>query len=374
VVNGKQFLEYHHLFERYGDVVRTGPNHLMVRNASAVSTVLGARNQWLKNGRACRHDAPAQPTHELTGRAGYTVARPDHSYELITIVDPAEHSRRRRIWEPAFTPTAIKSYAAPLRTRVEQLSAQLSARLGTPLDIAEWLGFLTIDFMGDFAFGSLFNLITDGADHRGIHKHGVDGLRGVEVLGTIPWIRPLVLARPNPSIKKRFAVALGVVEKRQQERSERRDLSYYLVRPALAPLHRIPLTRAQMNEGGKGPHPGMTTETLAREGMLALFAGADTTSTTMAGVLFYLMTHPACFRRLRAELDGAAGDGAPYNVPIEGDALVGLKYLDAVINETLRLQPAVPSGVQRVPPRDSGPVLVVGQYVSRHPVTGYDTE
>jgi cytochrome P450 len=118
-----------------------------------------------------------------------------------------------------------------------------------------------------------------------------------------------------------------------------------------------------MNEDGDGPHPGMTSETLARESMLALFAGSDTTSTTMAGTIFYLVTHPACFQRLRAELDSVTGDDASYDIPVEGEALLGLEYLEAVINETLRLQPAVPSGFQRVPPPDGGPVMVAGQYV-----------
>jgi cytochrome P450 len=118
-----------------------------------------------------------------------------------------------------------------------------------------------------------------------------------------------------------------------------------------------------MNEDGDGPHPGMTNETLVRETMLALFAGADTTATSTAGVLFYLMTHPTCFQRLRAELDAASGGDTIYDAPIEAATLAGLKYLEAVINETLRLQPAVPTGVQRVPPADGGPVMVAGQYV-----------
>jgi cytochrome P450 len=160
---------------------------------------------------------------------GYTVGRPDHAYDINSIVDPAEHSRRRRTWEPAFTANAVKSYAPLLRTRVEQLSTQLNARLAEPVDIAEWLSFLATDFMGDFAFGSLFNLTIDGEDRMGIRKSGSDGLKRVEVLGTIPWIRPIILARPNPSLKKRFAIALRVVEKRQREKSQHRDLSHYLV-------------------------------------------------------------------------------------------------------------------------------------------------
>jgi hypothetical protein len=51
VLGGKQHLVSHQIFERYGDVVRTGPNHLILRDSAAIPTVLGGRDMWLKGGR-----------------------------------------------------------------------------------------------------------------------------------------------------------------------------------------------------------------------------------------------------------------------------------------------------------------------------------
>jgi hypothetical protein len=51
VLNGKQHVVSHQLFERYGNVVRTGPNHLIIRDAAAIPTVLGGRDMWFKGGR-----------------------------------------------------------------------------------------------------------------------------------------------------------------------------------------------------------------------------------------------------------------------------------------------------------------------------------
>jgi cytochrome P450 len=78
-------------------------------------------------------------------------------------------------------------------------------------------------------------------------------------------------------------------------------------------------------------------------------------------MIFYLIQHPYHFRRLREEVDAAAGEGAAYDADIDSDQLVSLKFLQAVINETIRLQPAVPNGVQRTPPKEGGPVVVAGQ-------------
>jgi hypothetical protein len=51
VLGGKQHLVSHQLFERYGDVVRTGPNHLIIRDPAAIPTILGGRDMWLKGDR-----------------------------------------------------------------------------------------------------------------------------------------------------------------------------------------------------------------------------------------------------------------------------------------------------------------------------------
>jgi hypothetical protein len=46
--SGKQHLTNDELHKRYGDVIRTGPNHLHFRDADAIPVVMGARNQWHK--------------------------------------------------------------------------------------------------------------------------------------------------------------------------------------------------------------------------------------------------------------------------------------------------------------------------------------
>jgi cytochrome P450 len=91
-----------------------------------------------------------------------------------------------------------------------------------------------------------------------------------------------------------------------------------------------------------------------------IVAGSDTTGMALANVIFYLLTHPMVMSRLRTELDEAA-DNTDFDVDIESTRLADLKYLQAVINETMRLAPAVPSGTQRVPPKKKGPAIVAGQ-------------
>ena len=58
---------------------------------------------------------------------------------------------------------------------------------------------------------------------------------------------------------------------------------------------------------------------------LAMVAGSDTTSTAAANILYFLMSHPAAYKRLQAEIDGL-GDKLT-----DCSAQAQLPYLNAVM-------------------------------------------
>ncbi|CAG2178329.1 unnamed protein product [Oppiella nova] len=84
------------------------------------------------------------------------------------------------------------------------------------------------------------------------------------------------------------------------------------------------------------PKGSLTPDELTAQGMLLYIAGYDTTSATIAHAIYYLSQHVDCQTRLFEELKTC--NGFTY------DNLVHLKYLNAVINETLRLAPPLTRG------------------------------
>ncbi|KAJ5539379.1 hypothetical protein N7513_007711 [Penicillium frequentans] len=90
-----------------------------------------------------------------------------------------------------------------------------------------------------------------------------------------------------------------------------------------------------------------------------LLAGRDTTAGTLSFCLYELSRHPEVVAKLREEIRDRLGVGANGQKPSYTD-LKEMKYLSAVLNETMRLYPVVPFNVRyslrdTTLPRGGGP-------------------
>lgn len=93
------------------------------------------------------------------------------------------------------------------------------------------------------------------------------------------------------------------------------------------------------------------------EAQLAIIAGADTNAITVSNICFLLCRHPEYQAKLYAELaDLPAAEGI-----VDDQHLVGIPLLLGIINESLRLHPPVPTGVQRVTPPEGA--TIAGRFI-----------
>lgn len=98
-----------------------------------------------------------------------------------------------------------------------------------------------------------------------------------------------------------------------------------------------------------------------------VMAGSDTVAITLRTALYMVLRDAAVRARLLAELDGAG-----LSFPVTWEESQRLRYLDAVIQESLRIHPPVGHGLERVVPRagmdmDDGTRLSPGIQVGVHP-------
>lgn len=98
------------------------------------------------------------------------------------------------------------------------------------------------------------------------------------------------------------------------------------------------------------------TEIILNMGLF-ISAGTDTTATALTGWTYFVCTHANVYRRLVGEIREAflAGD------EIKWEKVKELHYLDATMNETLRLFPPSPASQQRLVPL--GGATIAGYYV-----------
>ncbi|CAG2179591.1 unnamed protein product, partial [Oppiella nova] len=82
----------------------------------------------------------------------------------------------------------------------------------------------------------------------------------------------------------------------------------------------------------KKPSGTLSIDEMVAQGILFFVAGYDTTSAALTHAIYYLTQHPECQQKLYDELKTC--DEFTY------EKLVHLKYLNAVINETLRFAPS----------------------------------
>lgn len=95
-----------------------------------------------------------------------------------------------------------------------------------------------------------------------------------------------------------------------------------------------------------------------------LTAGAETSATALAAAIWYLSrpSYVHCLARLQDEIR----NGFERYEDITGDAVAQLPYLNAVLEETMRLMPPSPVGPPRISPGDTvdGVYVPKGVYVS----------
>lgn len=218
-------------------------------------------------------------------------------------------------------------------------------------------------------------------------------------MGTIPWLGPFYHILPASSTILRLRkFAMETVMKRKERGSKIRDLFSYLVsfhvsvwfttrrwqcftgicrwtkKAKVASLFlTIPSYQKQALPWSQVGHFHMLGLLSAFDSCVTCSPGSDTTSTALSNLFYYLLANPASCKTLQAEADEAMSEGLDPAV---------LPYLNAVMyvlvsfpnvsnvfltgcvgcrNETLRLQPVVPNGVQRVVVPECKGKMVAGQ-------------
>jgi cytochrome P450 len=99
------------------------------------------------------------------------------------------------------------------------------------------------------------------------------------------------------------------------------------------------------------PESEKSSARLAEEASVLLSAGTDSSANTLAAITYHLLSNPSILQKLQQELRDAIPDRQERQFP-SFNKVETLPYLSAIIQEGLRLHPAVSGRQQRVAPTE----------------------
>jgi cytochrome P450 len=241
---------------------------------------------------------------------------------LLTI-DGDFHRRSRRIMLPAFHHQAI---AAALSTMAEEIDRSLERwHDGARIDVYYWARRLALRI----AMRALFGIDPDAARTR------TDAARKFEQ-GLGFWARDYLLQ-----------VARGPrtpFEQMQQARRELDEVIFEQIETRRRSGERGQDLLSLLLDASDEDGEQLTDQQIRDEVMTLLFAGHDTTTSTVAFMFYELARHPQTAEALRNEQDRVLGDGPPDSATLMSGELA---LLEMVLDEILRMYPPAWIGARK---------------------------
>lgn len=253
---------------------------------------------------------------------------------------------------------------------IDKLFAGLrrASKNGTHLvEMTSWLNWLTFDIVGDLAFGEPFGCLENSSYHPWVSLT-FDAIKFVRIrteiqrLGTlVSLLQDFLIKSLTKSHNVNYELAALRVRKRLDSGTSRPDFIERMIEGGKTKDHVrsrtnvLPrtLTLTSMSQP-------LSFEKLVANSELLVVAGSETTASLLSGAIYFLTLNPQSRTKLADEVRSA------YENETDIDLLntQNLTYLNAVVNESLRIYPPVPGSGPRVTP--PGGNMIAGYYIPQN--------
>ncbi|KAF2759925.1 cytochrome P450 [Pseudovirgaria hyperparasitica] len=308
--NSTNYLVMQRLYEKYGTVVRTGPNEITIFHPSAIELLDGAHNTNSKD-------------------VWYDVLQPRTS--AIFTRNAQDHRDRRRVWTQSLSTKAMDEFRPRIYQQALNLVQCIQELSSAPVNINDVMSWFSFDAMGDVVFGKSFGMMQEKVTHDAI----IHQKRALALLGPISdavWIAQLAFSFvPFLGKVKSWMRMVSYCEERMARRmelqtDEKADMASWFIDE----YHNLSEVRDLQSR----------QRLLGGTAVSAIVAGSDTTRASLIATWWYLAKYPEHAEKIRQEIETV--DIGDANV------LAGLPHLNGVIQEILRLVPPAMTGGGRI--------------------------
>ncbi|KAM4820706.1 cytochrome P450 3A12-like isoform 3-T4 [Thomomys bottae] len=265
--------------------------------------------------------------------------------KAITVSEDEKWKRLRTLLSPTFSSGKLKEMFPIIHEFSEGLVKNLKpqAEKGKPVALKDIFGAYSLDVITGTSFGVNIDSLNNPHD---TFVEKVKRLLKIDffdpfILSIVlfPFLTPIYEALNISIFPKDVTDFLRASVERMKE-SRLKDKA----------KHRVDLLQLMINSQSSKDtesHKALTDLELAAQSIIFIFAGYETTSSTLSFIMYLLALHPDVQKKLQEEVDRTF----PNKAPVTYDALMEMEYVDMVVNEVLRLYPIV-ARVERVCKKD----------------------
>lgn len=326
------------LHKRHGSFVRYGVTSVSISDPEAISTIYVSRGGFTS--------APSYGV--LVG-----IANGKEIYSLISAPE-SMHAALRKSVAPAFTANAVLDYEKYIDPTISELLEELEKRW--VFDFPDMMTFYSMDAASRFAFSETLGCLRTASDVGGMIGTVRERFTHWGHWSSLPLLEkslyrnPIMLRMPRtPSSMAKLAA--GKLQKRVQDMNAGKEST-----------KKDDLLQRYIEASAQNPS---ALDTMGIVGMLmsTISGAADTTATTTGAIFYYLLKNPYALQKLREELKAADTPLIPAFAQTKD-----LRYLDAVIKESMRLMPIMNLPLERIVPQ--GGVTIGGAFFPKGSTVG----
>ncbi|XP_075902323.1 cytochrome P450 3A30-like isoform X2 [Nelusetta ayraudi] len=258
--------------------------------------------------------------------------------DAIFNVKDERWKRIRSTLTPCFTSGRLKQVFSIVSHCVDQLVKKLQEKnLDEPIDMKQVMGPYSLDVMTSASFSIQADSINNPDDPLVAHLKKITNFRLLPLL--VALILPLgtrllnllkIDFIPRESVDYFHNIIKKFKEKHHGDDSIRGDFLQVMIQSEIQD--------SEVQDEKNQPSKGLTEHEILTQAFMFIFGGYDTISNTLSYLLYNLAVHPDVLQTLHKEID----ENLPKDAPISYEAVMGLQYMDQVMNESQRLLPTAP--------------------------------
>ncbi len=340
-------LKYH---QKYGSLVRIGPNHVSFSDGEALSTVYNITTKFYKSDYYRAFDAKS-PVGNLP--------------TVFSIRDEAGHRNLKRPVANAYSMGTMVELEPLTDVCIKILEQKLEGVQGRDVDFGTWLHWYAFDVITSITFSNRLGFMEQEKDVGGIIEAIEGRLMYNSVIGQAPYLHDCFLGNRFIETIANLIPALARLNKaRYIVQFAATQLDRYKSKDAVGIDYRDMLDRFKRHKDGVEV---MSDKELLSHASSNIFAGSDTTAISLRSMFYYFCKNPDAYRKLVAEVDHLDAQGK-LSDPITFAESNRMPYLQASMKEAMRMHPAVGLLLERVVPE--GGATIAGRFLPTGTIVG----